>query len=203
MPQIAEHNGEQEWESDDGVKRWIGFAIRSDTEGVDQVLEALRELVRAIERRRSFICRYDIHERGNCRADLLRALEKRLLHQVRVVGRNPALADQALLTHVHVEHVQSVINRLDFLHVNDPLRQLLQDAQQDAIALILGLIDDHVQVLEANLNSLQHVFAFFVVIRAWIQTRMVTGANLLDARLQLFALKEGDENVLVDLLALK
>lgn len=122
---------------------------------------------------------------------------------MRVVRWNPALADQALLTHVHVEHVQSVINRLDFLHVNDPLRQLLQDAHQDAIALILRLIDDHVQVLKTNLNAFQHVFAFFVVIRARIQTRMVTGANLLDTRLQLFALKEGDEDVLVDLLALR
>lgn len=51
MAQIAEHNSEQEGESDDGVKGWISFLVRSNTISIDQSLEAMREFIRAIESR--------------------------------------------------------------------------------------------------------------------------------------------------------
>lgn len=120
-----------------------------------------------------------------------------------VVGRNPAFADQALLRNVHVEHVHHMVNRFDLLHYDDPLRKFLGYAHQNSLTLIFRLIDDHIQIFQANLNTLQHVFAFFVMIRARIKASVIARTNFLNTRLQLFALKESDEDVFENFFTLK
>jgi hypothetical protein len=50
---IAEHDGKQEGESDDGEQSRVDLLVRTDTVSVDNVLETFGELVRAVESRRS------------------------------------------------------------------------------------------------------------------------------------------------------
>lgn len=125
------------------------------------------------------------------------------MDRVDVVSWNPALADQTFLRNVHVEHVHDVINRLHFVHHDDPLGQILGDGDQNSLSLVLRLIDDHVQIFQAHLNTFQHVRTFVIVVGARIQAGVIALANFLDAALQLLALEEGDEDVFVDIFVLK
>ena len=49
---VAEHDREQERKGDDGKEAWVDLLVRSDAIRVHDRLEALRELVRPMERRR-------------------------------------------------------------------------------------------------------------------------------------------------------
>ena len=49
---VAEHDGEQERERDDSEQSRVDLLVRADAVRVDDRLEALGELVRAVERRR-------------------------------------------------------------------------------------------------------------------------------------------------------
>lgn len=63
MAGVAKHNAKQEGKSNDGIKGRIDLAIRCHAVRVDQVLEALRELVGPIERWRILV-RVDHVEEG-------------------------------------------------------------------------------------------------------------------------------------------
>lgn len=52
MANVTEHDGEQERERDDGEQAGVDLLVRADAVRIDDVLEALGELVRAVERRR-------------------------------------------------------------------------------------------------------------------------------------------------------
>lgn len=55
MTNVTEHDSEQEWERDDSEKTRVHLLVRRDTITVHDRLEAFRELVRAVERRRRLI----------------------------------------------------------------------------------------------------------------------------------------------------
>lgn len=65
VTQVAEHNSEQEWESDDRVRSWIHLAIRCDTISVDEHLESVRELVGSIVSRRILESLHPVQDRRN------------------------------------------------------------------------------------------------------------------------------------------
>lgn len=56
MTNVAEHDGEQEWKSDNGEKSWVNLLIRCDTIAVHDSLEALSELVGTMECGRCLLC---------------------------------------------------------------------------------------------------------------------------------------------------
>lgn len=64
MTSIAEHYTEEEREGDDGVQSGIGFAVRSHTVGVDEVLKTSGEPVCTVERGRILVSVNDVEERG-------------------------------------------------------------------------------------------------------------------------------------------
>ena len=64
---------------------------------------------------------------------------QRHLDLLEVVDWTPALADEALLRHVQVEHVQRVIDRLDLAHLDEPLLDVLGGRHEDAVTVVLRL----------------------------------------------------------------
>lgn len=62
MTGIPEHDAEEEREGDYGVEGRVGLAVRGHTVGVNEVLEAPGEPVRAVERRRVLVRVDDVQE---------------------------------------------------------------------------------------------------------------------------------------------
>ena len=56
MANVAEHDSEQERERDDGKQAGVHLLVGRDTVGIHNGLEALSELVHAVERRRGTVC---------------------------------------------------------------------------------------------------------------------------------------------------
>ena len=64
---------------------------------------------------------------------------QRHLDLLEVVDGTPALADEALLRHVQVEHVQRVIDRLDLAHLDEPLLDVLGGRHEHTVTVVLRL----------------------------------------------------------------
>jgi len=60
--------------------------------------------------------------------------------------------------------------------------------------MIVSLIQDEFEVLQSTSKALHHLSAFSRRVRARVDGRMETGADLLDARLEVLPLEEGDED---------
>lgn len=144
MTQIAEHDTEQERERDDGVQCWVSFLIRCNSVSVNQVLEAASELVGAIECRWSFNRFDDVQERWDRGANSVRSIGQGLLNLWKILYWHPALADHALLRDVHVEQIHRVVNRFHLLDHDRPTRKFLGDIVQNALTMILRLVQNHV-----------------------------------------------------------
>lgn len=69
--------------------------------------------------------------------------------------------------------------------------------------MVLRLIENHVEVLEASHDAFEHLVALLADAWAWIERRVEASANFLDAVLELFTLEEGGEDGLVEIVALK
>src|SRR5258708_4514517 len=70
VSQISKHDCEQEWECNHSKQCRINFLVRSNPIRIDDRLEALRELVRTVERRwlavRTNLLEYRRHTRPSC-----------------------------------------------------------------------------------------------------------------------------------------
>lgn len=67
---VAEHDAEQKWKRDDGIKRRISLAIRRHAVRVDQILKTSRKFVRSIERRGIFVRVDHVEESRHGASDL-------------------------------------------------------------------------------------------------------------------------------------
>ena len=121
----------------------------------------------------------------------------------KVIDRNPAFTNQALVSDVHVEQVHCVINRFHLLNHDGPTWKFLGNIVQDTLTMILRLIQNHVQILQTCQDALQHFIALFWCVGARIQIGMVTGADFLDATFQLITLEESNKDGFVKLVTLK
>jgi hypothetical protein len=73
VAQITKHDGKQEWESDDGVKRWVDLLVRRYAISVDHRLEALGEPICAVEGWRLLVRAQFVQDwRDVCPRDFLR-----------------------------------------------------------------------------------------------------------------------------------
>lgn len=117
---------------------------------------------------------------------------------MQVLGGDPALADEALLGHIHVEQIERMIYGLHLLDHDRPRGQILGDRCEHTAAMILGLAEHQLQILEASTHILDHLLALNVRAGTGIQRGMEAGAHLLDAILQLLALEEGHKDGLED-----
>lgn len=115
----------------------------------------------------------------------------------------PALSDQALVSHVLVEKIHGVVDCLHLLYHDGPAWKFLRNVVQNSLAMILSLVQNHIQILQASQYSLQHFFAFFDRTWTWIQICMVTGTHFANACFQLFTLEECNENGFVQFVTLK
>ena len=79
---------------------------------------------------------------------------------------------------------------------------VLGRGHENAMAVIVGLVEDRVEVLDARRDADDHFTALGRRLGTRIQRRVVTVANFLDARAQLFALVEADEHHFSNLFAL-
>jgi len=79
---------------------------------------------------------------------------------------------------------------------------VLSRGHQNAMAMIVGLVEDRVEVLDARRDADDHLTALGCCLGTRVQRRVVTVANFFDARTQLFALVEADEHHFTNLFAL-
>lgn len=67
VTKVTEHDGEKERECDDGEEAWVDLLVRANAVVVHKGLEALGELVDAIESRRLFRSPQLLQNRGHVR----------------------------------------------------------------------------------------------------------------------------------------
>lgn len=68
-----------------------------------------------------------------------RSTAQSYLDLLEVVDRAPAFTDEAFLRHVEVEHVESVVDRFDLPHLDEPDLDVLGGSHQDAVTMVLRL----------------------------------------------------------------
>ena len=73
-----------------------------------------------------------------------RCATKGKLYALQVSDRAPTLSNETLLCDVQVEHVQSVVDRLDLAHFDVPDLDVLGGRHQDSVSMVLGL-SQHLQ----------------------------------------------------------
>lgn len=61
----------------------------------------------------------------------------------------PALGDKGLLGDVEAEHVEAVVDGLDLPHLRVPGPQVVGPVRQQPSALVLGFVEDGVQIFQA------------------------------------------------------
>jgi len=139
MTEVAEHDGEEEGEGDDGEGCGIDLAVLAHTVGVNNNLESLGELVVAVEGGWLHGGADDIDNRRNHRLGLVRGLGERVANLVQVGSGDPALSNEALGRHIHVEAVHGVVDCLLLLHVNVPGPNPLSHTQEFVAAVVRSL----------------------------------------------------------------
>lgn len=124
------------------------------------------------------------------------------LDSFNVQNWHPAFSNQTLLSHVQVEQVERVINRLDFANLHKPVLKIFRCGNQNAMTMVLSLSQDSVQIFDSGHNAHCHFTTISWCLWAWIQSCTETFANLLDASLELVSLEEDDEYRLVHVVSL-
>eukprot|EP00128_Syssomonas_multiformis_P011489 Colp12_sorted_trinity150504_noHs@34485 len=124
MTEVAEHNREQERESNHGEQTGVHLTVGCHTIGVDDGLETFSELVSLVICGRLELGLHSVENGGNQRATLFSGTTKGELNVVESVNRDPSFGDQALASHVEVEHVHSVVDGLNLGNLRDPAFKL-------------------------------------------------------------------------------
>lgn len=131
-----------------------------------------------------------------------RSIRECLLHDGQILHRHPALPDKALLGNVHVEQVEGVVDGLHFPHHDAPVLQLFGNINQDALAMVLSLVQHQIQILQAGPDPVHHLVPFGACVGTRIEGGVETAADFFYAGLELFALEEGGEDGLVHFISL-
>ena len=82
-----------------------------------------------------------------------RASPERLLNLRQITYRTPAFSNQTFLCDVQIEHVQGVVDSLDFAHLDEPFLDVFSGFRQDPVTMVLGLRQD--------LQNKQNTFPFY------------------------------------------
>ena len=159
MPDISKHNGEEEGEGDDREQAGVDLLVRRDTIRVDDGLEALGELVRAVERRRVLVRAQLVQDRRDARAGVLLlwrsvllkkereervtygSKTKRALNSRNVPGRNPPLSEERLPPLIPLPEVERRVDNLLPPNNSPPSRDALGDLDELGATGLVRVID--------------------------------------------------------------
>ena len=181
MPDISKHNGEEEGEGDDREQAGVDLLVRRDTIRVDDGLEALGELVRAVERRRVLVRAQLVQDRRDARAGVLLlwrsvllkkereervtygSKTKRALNSRNVPGRNPPLSEERLPPLIPLPEVERRVDNLLPPNNSPPSRDALGDLDELGATGLVRVIEDRVEILDARRDFAELLLALVVV----------------------------------------
>lgn len=178
MPDVSEHDGEEEGEGDDGEQSGVDLLVRANTVGVDDGLEAFGKLVRAVERRgilgRSKLVKNardagsNVLLSSNCQEADKTCSRKRGAHGSLPQGtldggdvprRDPAFSDERLAPLVPLPQVEGGVDNLLTAHDGPPGRDALGDLDKLGAAGLVRVEENRVEVLDAGSDFAELVLA--------------------------------------------
>jgi hypothetical protein len=179
---IAEHDRKQEREGDDGKEARVDLLVRRDAVRVHDRLEALRELVRPMERgwgpiraqlmqdRRHGGARFLLHHREKKKKKISRpeisaqkiisahgGVTERQLDHGDIASGAPPLRDKRLAADIVVKQVKRLVHGLLLSHEVLPAEDALADLAELSAACTARVEQRHLEVLDAAIDLAQRV----------------------------------------------
>jgi hypothetical protein len=158
MASVAKHDGKQKRKRNDGKGRRIDLLIARDSVGIHQRLKSGGDFVLFAEGGRLFPGGNDVQNRLKVGVDLLRLVVEDHFDAGAILQRDPALGDDTLL--VELEHVHGVVDGLHFADLAEPGVDAGGCLLEERSAQVDRLVQDRVQIVQACVDSTQHVSAF-------------------------------------------
>mmetsp|Transcript_46690 Transcript_46690/g.109871 ORF Transcript_46690/g.109871 Transcript_46690/m.109871 type:complete len:967 (-) Transcript_46690:258-3158(-) len=196
VPDVAEHDAEQERESDEREHRGVELLIARHTVRVHNGLEARGDLAGLEVGRRGFPRLEHVEHRLHRRSALERPCPERTAHVIHGRLRTPALGDESLHRDVVVELVQRVAHPFLPLHLLFPLLDHLHDRRQLLPPVGLGAGDDNLEVLHALVHLLHRALLPGRRVRQRVLGRRERLADLVDFLAGALAGEVDDEDAL-------
>lgn len=178
MPKVAKHDGEQEGKGNDGVGGGVHFSVGGDSVGVVQRLKGGGELVGVVISGRVFGRVHSVQDGRHRAATALlnksqsyavtgqnrtfgriyyRSTSQSQLNIFQIQDGHPTLGNQTLLSHVQIEEIERVVDRLDFAHFDKPVLDIFGGRHQNTVPMVLGLAQN---LKRSRIKSMQmHLLA--------------------------------------------
>lgn len=181
---------------------------------VNEVLETSGVLVKPVESWWIFCVRHRVQDWWNCGSRSISTSLQSLLDDWNIIFWHPALSNQRLLSHVKAEQVQAVVDCFDFPDLGKPKAiimkpfqakdqsisqslpksQVLRSCSDQSFAVLFGLTQHRVQVVQASVDTINHLPPLGCSFRTRIARGMVSFTNLSNPGLQLLALIKDHEH---------
>lgn len=202
VSEITEHDSEQEREGDDGRKTRVDFGVLGSAVGVNDGLEAKGELVGLVVGGRGLGCLDLVDDGRDTEASVIVHILKRRLDETQRAGRAPGFSDQGLARRIVAEAIESLVDALLLLGHNHPGCQRAANLVELGVQGALGVAQDVGEILKAGVDFVNLVSAQLAVLIDVVDAGAQALRDLADLRDDLLAVREDDEDVLVNLLVL-
>jgi len=199
MAQVTEHDSEEEREGDDGEEAWVDFLVGCNSVRINNALEALGELIGAVERR-WLLAGTNLNENGrDVGTCFLRRVLKRSLDASDIASGAPALSYKRLLARVVTEQVECLINDPLLEHRVFPAGDALSNGFKFKTTSTLGIGECHANILEPICDVLNSIATFVGTSVDGVNSRTHGLSDLANLAQQNITMSEDDEHILARL----